>query len=63
MEQDDLTRQGGEVAFEVRAIVESYDNRPDQCTLYPVTVSEDDERLTTWITAESGSFVDTWAMR
>lgn len=61
--QHDVTRQERDEPFEVRAIVETYENRPDECTLYPVTVPEEADRLTTWITAKSGSFVDRRAMR
>lgn len=61
--QNDATQQVVEEVFEVRAIVETYQNRPERCTLYPVKVPEEEERFTTWITAKSGSFVDGQAMR
>lgn len=42
------------------AEVVSYDDAPDECTIYPEDVS-DAQRTTAWITARGGSFcsVDT----
>lgn len=37
------------------ARVVTYDDIPDQCTIYPADV-DDDRRATTWITAEEGSY-------
>lgn len=43
-------------AFEsFAAKVVSYDDDPDQCTIFPTDVSED-QRTTTWISAEEGSY-------
>lgn len=42
---------------EFRAVVERYDDRPDQCTIFPAAAS-DDERMVTWVTAQGDSFVD-----
>lgn len=41
----------------LRATVVEYDDAPDECTMYPEDASEW-ERMTTWITAREGSFVD-----
>jgi hypothetical protein len=41
--------------FDVTHVVEVGDDEPDRCTVYPDDVS-DEERLTAWITAESGSY-------
>ena len=38
-----------------RAAVVDYDDAPDECTIYPRTVSER-QRTTAWITAREGSF-------
>ena len=38
------------------ATVVSYDDAPDECTLYPVGATEQ-ELLTCWISAESGSYL------
>jgi len=45
-----------------RAAVVDYDDAPDECTIYPRTVSED-QRTTAWITAREGSFCSLPAMR
>lgn len=45
-----------------RAVVEEYEGRPDQCTIFPRDVSETD-RLATWITARDESFVRLDKMR
>lgn len=39
------------------AIVERYDGRPNQCTIFRTDVPESD-RTTTWVTANEGSYVD-----
>ena len=41
---------------EYEAIVAPYDDAPDECTIYPIDVPEE-KLMTTWITAEEGSFV------
>lgn len=38
---------------EYRAIVERYDTRPNQCTIF----SSDGSDTTTWVSAREGSFV------
>lgn len=38
------------------AIVAPYDDAPDECTIFPAGLSEE-ELLTTWISAKEGSFV------
>ncbi|WP_416840310.1 hypothetical protein [Haloferax sp. DFSO52] len=38
------------------AIVAPYDDAPDECTIFPTGLSEA-ELLTTWISAEEGSYV------
>lgn len=44
------------------SVVVSHDDGPDECTVYPVDVTED-ELLTRWITAEEGSYVSVHRMR
>jgi hypothetical protein len=41
----------------VRAVVERYRDEPNQCTIFPEVI-EEDERLTVWITAEEPWYVD-----
>lgn len=38
------------------ATVVSYDDEPDECTIYPADAT-DEELVTTWISAKSGSYV------
>lgn len=38
------------------AVVEEYEHRPDQCTIYPRGASGI-ERMSTWISAGEGSYV------
>ncbi|MFB6151456.1 MAG: hypothetical protein ABEJ40_06590 [Haloarculaceae archaeon] len=40
-----------------RAIIERYENAPDQCTIFPADAA-DDERTVSWISAENPAFVD-----
>lgn len=46
----------------VRAIIERYQNEPDQCTIFPED-ADDEQRLTTWITAKEPFYVDSWEHR
>lgn len=46
----------------LRATVVEYEDAPDECTIYPQDVSHWD-RMTTWITAEEGSFVELESQR
>ncbi|WP_396611580.1 hypothetical protein ACH9L7_15470 [Haloferax sp. S1W] len=41
---------------EYEAIVTPYDDAPDECTIFPAGIPEA-ELMTTWISAEEGSFV------
>jgi hypothetical protein len=43
-------------------VVVSYDDAPDECTVFPVGVDET-EIVTTWISAAEGSFVSLVTMR
>lgn len=45
-----------------RAVVERYQNEPNQCTIFPEDMGED-ERVTTWISAKEPAYVDLWANR
>jgi hypothetical protein len=53
-----LFDDGGEYA----AIVVPADDSPPECTIFPLDTSED-ELLTTWVSAEGGSFVSLDEMR
>ncbi|WP_254764885.1 DUF7511 domain-containing protein [Natrinema marinum] len=46
---------GDDVALE--SVVVQYENRPDRCTVVPRECSEA-ERVTTWLSADVGAFVD-----
>ncbi|SFG59584.1 hypothetical protein SAMN04488063_2530 [Halopelagius inordinatus] len=51
------SRIGGPVSPpDYEATVVSYDDEPDECTIYPADATED-ELVTTWISAKSGSYV------
>ena len=45
-----------------RAVLERYDNAPDQCTIFPAEL-EPEDRMARWITAESPGFIDLWEHR
>ncbi len=47
---------------EYAAVVVPADGRPDECTIFPLDVNEA-ELVTTWISAEEGSFVALEEMR
>jgi hypothetical protein len=40
-----------------RAVVEHYEDGPDQCTIYPVDATGEDARMATWVTARGDAFV------
>jgi hypothetical protein len=44
------------------SVVVTYDDAPDECTIYPTDVDED-ELVTRWISAEEGSYVRLEGMR
>jgi len=44
------------------ARVETYDDAPDECTIFPED-ADADELPTTWVSAEAGSYVSLEAMR
>ncbi|MCO8265868.1 DUF7511 domain-containing protein [Haloferax prahovense] len=44
------------------AIVAPYDDAPDECTIFPAGLSED-ELLTTWLSAQEGGYVSLAEMR
>jgi len=62
----DTTRQSrGEreaPTWELRAVVERYDDAPDECTIYPAGVDEH-KRMATWISATEPAFVELGAVR
>jgi hypothetical protein len=47
---------------ELRAVVERYEDAPDQCTIFP-TGLDDHERMATWVSAREPSFVELEAVR
>ncbi|MDG5778385.1 hypothetical protein VB773_04030 [Haloarculaceae archaeon H-GB2-1] len=50
------------VSYEVTAAVVRPEDGPAECTLFPADAT-DEEVVTTWITAQEGSFVDVESMR
>ncbi|MFC6990152.1 hypothetical protein ACFQJD_18255 [Haloplanus sp. GCM10025708] len=48
--------------FDVRYAVEVEDDEPDRCTMYPADAADEDQ-MTTWITAEQGSYVSVVSRR
>ena len=54
---DHARRRSNDEAPEWISVVESHDDAPDECTIYPLGCP-DHELVTTWITAQEGSFVD-----
>lgn len=50
-------------SIELCAIHMEYDGQPDELTIYPAVVADEFERMTQWITAVEGSWVDVEAMR
>lgn len=49
-------------AWTYRAVVEEYESRSNQCTIYPRETAGI-ERMSTWITAREGSYVRLDTMR
>jgi hypothetical protein len=47
-------------AYEARVV--AYDDEPDECTIFPAD-ADDDELVTTWISAKEGAYVSLEAMR
>jgi len=43
--------------FDLESVVVAYESRPDRCTVVPRECSEA-ERVTTWLSADVGAFVD-----
>ena len=59
---DDTTERSGTETGGYRAVVERYENEPDQCTIFPADEGPE-RRPSTWITAKSPAFVDLWQHR
>lgn len=51
-----------QTTLELRAVVERYEDAPDECTIYPAGV-DDHKRMATWISATEPSFVELDAVR
>ncbi|MFB6120507.1 MAG: hypothetical protein ABEJ68_05255 [Halobacteriaceae archaeon] len=50
------------IAARLESAVAEYPDAPDECTIYPADAT-DEALMTTWISAEEGSFVDLDEMR
>lgn len=59
---DDPERPTGD-GFRVRAVVEEHEDRPNECTLFPVDPPSRIALMATWITAREGSYLDLRSMR
>lgn len=53
MARNDATEERGSA---IKATMARYDNRPDECTLHPVSPRAG-KRTTEWITAERGTYL------
>ena len=49
--------------MELCAVVSTHRDRPDECTIYPLSVSSRDARRAMWITARGDSFVELSSFR
>jgi hypothetical protein len=54
---DDLQTADETHPVALESIIERYDDQPNECTLYRSDVPER-RRLSTWISAKEGSYVD-----
>jgi len=48
--------------YELVSVVVEYDERPDQCTIYHPD-SNGIERMSNWISADTGCFIDLYSAR
>jgi len=48
--------------YELVSVVVEYDERPDQCTIYHPD-SSGIERMSSWISADTASFIDLYSAR
>lgn len=48
--------------YELVSVVVEYDERPDQCTIYPADANEM-ERMSSWISADTDCYLDLHAVR
>lgn len=55
---NDGTCREGIRPLDVCSVVEEYDDKPSQCTMYPKPESGHGRRLSSWITASGEAFVD-----
>ncbi|ADE04094.1 MULTISPECIES: DUF7511 domain-containing protein [Haloferax] len=58
----DALRRSDAADDELVAIVAPYDDAPDECTIFPAGLTED-ELLTTWLSAQEGAYVALAEMR
>lgn len=62
MRRDSTDTRGEESVSAVLPVIDAevvrHDDEPDECTLYPATVASRDERMSAWMTARGGGFVD-----
>ena len=55
-QNQDSEREQEPAAWTYRAVVEEYEDKPDQCTIFP-RESAGIDRMETWITAREGSYI------
>ncbi|MFC7130850.1 DUF7511 domain-containing protein [Haloferax chudinovii] len=60
--RSDAPRRSDSADDELVAIVAPYDDAPDECTIFPAGLT-DDELLTTWLSAQEGGYVALAEMR
>jgi hypothetical protein len=54
---DDIRTAADTAPVALESIIERYEDQPDECTIFQSDVS-DRRRLSTWISAKEGSYVD-----
>lgn len=59
---DDLQVTPETAPLELESVIEHYDDRPDECTIFRSDIPEH-QRLSTWITAKQGDYVELSACR
>jgi hypothetical protein len=58
MATDDSKPALRETTRQYRAVVDTDDTEPDECTIFPSSIVDDDTISSTWVSAKSPWFVD-----
>jgi hypothetical protein len=59
-DEPDPALRAGDTGREYRAVVETYDSEPDECTIFPNSTADrrDEDISSTWVSAKAPWFVD-----